>query len=74
MIGAAVGVLLPTCMVCTPPDDEADDPNEPFAQIFDRGIDHLVDEIDRKGLVDGSLLALTATATLIPGTTGPWTP
>jgi DNA-directed RNA polymerase specialized sigma24 family protein len=71
-IGAAVGVLLPTCMVCTPPDDEADDPNEPFVQIFDRGIGHLVDEIDRKGLMEGSLSGLADASTLIPGTTGPW--
>jgi hypothetical protein len=71
-VGAVVGALLPTCMVCTPPDHEADDPNEPFTQIFERGIGHLGDEIDRKGLMEGSLSGLADAATVIPGTTGPW--
>ncbi len=71
-VGVVVGALLPTCMVCTPPDHEADDPNEPFTQIFERGIGHLADEIDRKGLMEGSLSGLADASTLIPGTTGPW--
>ena len=71
-VGVVLGALLPTCMVCTPPDHEADDPNEPFTQIFERGIGHLGDEIDRKGLMEGSLSGLADASTLIPGTTGPW--
>lgn len=71
-VGVVVGAVLPTCMVCTPPDHDADDPNEPFTQIFERGIGHLVDEIDRKGLMEGSLSGLADASTLIPGTTGPW--
>jgi hypothetical protein len=73
-VGAVLGALLPTCMVCSPPDPEADEFGERFSAAVERGAEHFVDEIDRKGLVDGSLSALTATATLIPGTTGPWTP
>lgn len=71
-VGAVLGALLPTCMVCTPSDQDADDLDEPFAQILERGIGHLADEIDRKGLMEGSLSGLADASTLIPGTTGPW--
>lgn len=73
-VATVLGALLPTCMVCSPPDPEADEFSERLGAAVERGAGHFVDEIDRKGLVDGSLSALTATATLIPGTTGPWTP
>lgn len=68
--GAVLGALLPTCMVCAPPDHE--DPDDSFEQLAERGIEHLADEIDRKGLMEGSLSGLADAATLIPGTTGPW--
>ena len=73
-IGIVGSALLPTCMVCAPPDDEVENPGEPLAQIYDRGVGHLSEEIDRKGLVEGSLSGLSETAKLIPGTTGSWMP
>lgn len=71
-VGILGSALLPTCMVCAPPDDGAEDPGEPFAQIFEGGVGRLADEVERKGLVEGSLTGLSQAATLIPGTTGSW--
>jgi DNA-directed RNA polymerase specialized sigma24 family protein len=73
-IGAVSGALLPTCLVCTPPDFEEDRPAARYVAAVQRGAEHISDEIGRKGAVDGSLAALTSAATQIPGTTGPWTP
>jgi hypothetical protein len=73
-VGAVLGALLPTCMVCSPPDPEADDPNERFGAAVRARRRHLGDEIDRKGSMEGSLSALADAATVIPGTTGPWKP
>ena len=73
-IGAVVGALLPTCLVCAPPDFEADNPAARYVAAVQRGAEHISDEIDRKGAVDGSLAALTSAATQIPGSTGSWKP
>lgn len=71
--GILAGAILPTCVVCAPVDpDEAAD-NERYSAALDRGLEALADQIDRKGLVEGSMAALTVAATVIPGTSGPWT-
>ena len=71
-VGTVVGALLPTCLVCAPADPEADEEGERIGAAVERGAKILADDIDRRGLVEGSLTALTVTATVIPGTTGPW--
>jgi DNA-directed RNA polymerase specialized sigma24 family protein len=71
-VGIVVGAVLPTCTVCAPVDPDEEAENERLGELVDRGFEDLADGIDRKGLVEGSLAALTTAATVIPGTTGPW--
>lgn len=73
--GAAtvLGALIPTCMLCSPPPNAED---EATAALIDaalaHGTDVLGDSVERKGLVEGTLDALTRTATVIPSSSGPW--
>lgn len=71
-VATVIGALLPTCAVCSPPNPDAEETNARLGEVFERGAEYLGEEIDRKGLLEGSLAALTHTATVIPGTTGPW--
>jgi DNA-directed RNA polymerase specialized sigma24 family protein len=71
-VGMVVGALLPTCLVCAPPEFVAR--VEGIHVLVEDGVEQIADEVDRKGTVDGSLAALTIAATQIPGTTGPWKP
>jgi DNA-directed RNA polymerase specialized sigma24 family protein len=73
-VGAVLGALLPTCLVCAPPDLEEDNPTARYVAAVQRSAEHISDEIGRNGALDGSLAALTSAATQIPGTTGPWKP
>jgi DNA-directed RNA polymerase specialized sigma24 family protein len=71
-VGMVVGALLPTCLVCAPPEFVAR--VEGIHVLVEDGVEQIADEVDRKGTVDGSLAALTIAATQIPGTMGPWKP
>jgi DNA-directed RNA polymerase specialized sigma24 family protein len=69
-VGMVVGALLPTCLVCAPPEFVAR--VDGIHELVEDGVQQIADDVDRKGAVDGSLTALTIAATQIPGTTGPW--
>jgi hypothetical protein len=63
---------LATCMLCTPSDPEADADFEHIGENVARSIESLGESIEREGLIDGTLGALTQTADVIPGKSGPW--
>ena len=63
---------LATCMVCVAPDPETDSDPDPTSEYLSRGVESLGESVERKGLIDGTLGALTQTADVIPGKSGPW--
>ncbi|WP_434419672.1 sigma-70 family RNA polymerase sigma factor [Nannocystis pusilla] len=69
-IATVLAALLPARLACAPPDADEDD--GAFPEVLVRGADVLGDQVHRRGLVDGSLDALTRAAEVIPGTSGPW--
>ena len=70
-VTSALGALS-TCMLCTPPDPDDEAEGELFGERLEHGAQALGTSIERKGLVDGTLGALTQAADVIPGSSGPW--
>lgn len=67
-----LGALLPTCMVCAPPEHPVRSAPEAAVAQIRGGRDALGEDVGRKGYLEGTLAALTQAAEVIPGTSGPW--
>lgn len=67
-----LGALLPTCMVCAPPDHPANRVPQVIAAAFDEGREAVGDAVEHRGLAEGMLGVLTEAADVIPGTSSPW--
>lgn len=67
-----LGALLPTCMVCAPPEHPVRRAPEAAVAQIGGGSDALGEGVERKGYLEGTLAALTQAADVIPGTSGPW--